>query len=117
MRPLSARKYPRLYAVLLALGLILAVLQQASAHHSPIPQHTGMPANLPSQHQASAHDSSNCTAECISTVQHCCLYALSSKQPLSVFIPGSVPSSVLAFFFNSRPITPQTPPPKTVQCC
>ena len=113
MRPLPAGKHPMLYAVLLALGLILLALQQISTQSTMTTQHHGMQAHQHSQQQPIPAESSHCAADCISTLQHCCLYALSPNQPLNVFIPSSTPSSVLAFFFNSRVIPPQTPPPKT----
>ncbi|HHX35130.1 MAG TPA: hypothetical protein GX719_07665 [Gammaproteobacteria bacterium] len=112
MRPLVAGKHPRLYAVLLALGLILLALQQISTQSTMTNQHHALQIHQHNQQQATPAESGHCTADCISTLQHCCLYALSPNQPLSVFIFSSVPSSALVYFFNSRAITPQTPPPK-----
>lgn len=109
MRSLLTRSYPKLYAVVLALGLIMVVLQQIYVPPTLASQHSAVSSNQ----QAPQHsDNNQCAADCISTLQHCCLYTLSPNQPLSVFISSSVPSSVLVYFFNSRPITPQTPPPK-----
>lgn len=101
--------HSRVYAVLMALAVVLVMLQQASVPAAVTPQQQ---THSVTEHTAEQFDSNQCAANCVSTLQHCCLYPLSSKQPLSFFAPNPTPSNKLVYFFTSRAITPQTPPPK-----
>ncbi len=99
--------------LLLVLCLILAGLQPASATHTPALQAANTLTNS-AQHQHTAPSSNTdiCVGDCLSTTQHCCVYALCNTPALITFKHNVTHHILLSYFFNSRAITPITPPPK-----
>src|SRR5690554_13877 len=113
MQHCSKQSYAHLYAVLLALCLVLAALQSAFAHHSSTPAPSAMQADIHSQHGDNSQTTVSCDTDCAGTVYHCCLYALCTSQPLMFPSPSVAQHSLLPSLFSSRAIAPLTKPPKS----
>lgn len=109
MQRLAALLSANICTVLMLLLLISLSLPAAFAQPMPAAQSSSMH----SQHEPSTYVAVDCEADCAGTVHHCCLYALITQQPLTIFRPNIVHSSLLPYFFSSRQITPLTQPPKT----
>lgn len=113
MQRLAALLSANICTVLMLLLLIFLSLPAAFAQPMPVAQTNSSQADWHNQHEPSSTAAVDCEADCTGTVHHCCLYALISNQPLTIFRPNTAHSNLLPYFFSSRDITPLTQPPKT----
>lgn len=99
--------------LLLVLCLIMAGLQPASATHTPALQAANtLTSNVQHKHTAPSSNTDLCAGDCLSTTHHCCLYALCNTPALITVQHHSKHQMQMPYFFNSRVVTPITPPPK-----
>lgn len=112
MQRLPAQMISRLRTVFLALCLVLAALQPASVHSLTMPQHNTVHVSAQNEHNRSLNAASHCSIDCVSTMHHCCLYALCNNSSVAFFKQNLTYNNRLPYFFSSRAITPVIPPPK-----